>query len=302
MAENVVVDDDKQANLAFAEGFDGESPAEKPATPAVEPKVEAKPEPKVEPKIEAKAPVEVKPAAPAPKYVQLTQEQFDSLQAAAAKTAGIEAQLSKVFGTVGNMKQVVDRLQAATPAGMSIEIPRDAFAEMEKDFPELAKHTRDGLEKVLKNIKGTGQATAAAPDPEAVNRLVRDATIGYELEALTDAHPTWREIVGVVDKDGKHDTNNVFRKWLAKQPVEYQHKINTTNSATIIAKSIDKFLTATAAPVQPTPKPAPKIAARVDRIRAAIQPRGDGGQPASSKTADDDFKSGFQQEYQSRVG
>lgn len=307
MVDNVVVDDDKQANLAFAEGFDEESPAEEVlAKTEVAPKVEAKQEPKIEPKVEAKAPVEEKSAVPAPKFVQITQEQFDSLLASAKKTEGIEAQLSKVFGTVGNMKQVVDRLQAATPAGMSIEIPKDAFAEMEKDFPELAKHTRDGLEKVLKNIKGTGPATGATIDPEAVQKVVNAAYARAETQrqvnALDRAHPTWREIVGAVDGHDKHDPNNPFRKWLAKQPAEYQHKINSTDFADDITDAINKFLAATKAPVQPAPKTAPKIAARKDRIQAAMQPKGDGGQPAPRNSADDDFKSGFQEETRRFVG
>ncbi len=283
-------DADKQADEAFASGFVLETPPAKPAVP--EPATEAKPEPKVEPKAETK--VAPKTEAKAPKYVQITQEQFDSLQAAATKTTAIEGQLSKVFGTMGDMQQIVKKLQSATPAGMSIEIPKDAFAEMERDFPELAAHLRAGLEKSLKGVRGTADGVAA--DPDAVGKLVDEKTAKLQIEALEDAHPTWREIVGAVGSDGKHDPENPFRKWLATQPAEYQAKINATNSATVITRAIDKFIAAKAALPKTPATPAPKVAARNDRIRDAIQPRGDGGQPAPP--AKDDFAEGFRQEYQ----
>jgi len=296
----VETDDNKQADLDFATGFTQDAPTDATA-PAAEPKPTAKPAPKAEAKTEAKveAKVEAKPSAP--KYVQITQDQLDSLQAAAGKTASIEAQLSKVFGTMGDMQQVVRKLQAATPAGMSIEIPNDAFAEMEKDFPELATRMRDALEKVLKNVRGTAPSSAE-PDPEAVGKLVDSKAIKREIEALDDVHPTWRAIVGAVDATGQHDPNNPFRKWLATQETAYQTKINATNSAAVISRALDKFIADTKPASKVEPKSAPKIAARVDRIRAAIQPKGDGGQPPAPKTADDDFNAGFQQEYRGAVG
>lgn len=284
------VDADAQADSDFSAGFTLDSPpAEIPAPiePASKPESVADPAPEV--------PVTAEVAQP--KHVQLTQEQFDSLQANATKTAAIEAQLSKVFGTMGDMQQVVRKLQTATPAGMSIEIPKDAFTDMEKDFPELATLTRTGLEKALKGIRGTGANAAETPDPESIQRLISAAIAKREVTMLTDTHPNWREIVGAVETPGTHNTENGFRKWLATKDAAYQHKINATESARVIAEAIDKFETETAARPRPAPNPAPKIAARADRIREAIQPKGDGKQPAPSKTADDDFNEGYRERF-----
>lgn len=284
---DIADDDDKQFDAGFAEG----SP---PPETAVE--ITAKPPVEVPPKVGPKPAAEVvaaKVEPEAPKYVQITQEQFDGLQAAASKTVTMETQFSKVFGTLGNMQQVVNKLQAETPRGMTVELPADVVSEMEKDFPELAAHFRSGLEKALKGIRGTGPASASASpaaDPEAVQKLVSTIALRHEVEALEDDHPTWREIVGTVDNEGRHDPNNEFRKWLATQPAAYQQKINAANSARVIGNAIDKYLASKAAPA---PKPAPKIAARTDRIRAAIPPRGDGGHQAPANSADDDFRAGF---------
>lgn len=278
--------DADQDDQDFASGFNNTPPPDTAAAPKPDVKPVAKPETK-----EAVTPA---PKVEAPKYVQLTQEQFDNLQSAAGKVTEVEKQISKLFGTTGDMQQIVKKLQAETPKGMTIDLPADVVSEMEQDFPELAGHFRKSLEKALKGVRGTGAAEAgsAGLDPTAVQNLVREAAIKHEIEALEDAHQDWRTIVGVVDAEGKHDPNNEFRQWLGKQPVEYQTKINATNSAAVVSRAIDKFLASKANPAVQTGQ-TPQIAARRDRLKAAIQPRGDGGQPAPAKSADDDFAEGF---------
>lgn len=293
--------EEKQARDDFSAGYASEQPPPKKTVAAEaepEPKAASEPEPKAETKVEA-------PAAetpPAPKYIQVTQEDWDALKTAANKTAGHETQLSKAFGTLGDLQQIIRKLQSQTPQGLTVELPADVVSEMEDDFPELAGHFKKGLEKALKGIKGTAPAaatttatatTSQTADPEAVQKMVKEAAMTHELEALEDAHPTWRAIVGAVNAEGKYDANNDFRKWLAKEDAAYQQKVNSTNSSAIISRAIDKFQSSkTAAPTTPA-KPAAHIVARNERVRGAIQPRGDGGQPAPTKTADDDFREGF---------
>lgn len=278
--------DDNQDDQDFAAGFNDAPPPETAVAP--------KPEPKTDPKPQTKEAVQDAPKVEAPKYVQLTQEQFDSLQTAAGKVTEVERQISKLFGTTGDMQQIVKKLQAETPKGMSIDLPADVVSEMEQDFPELAGHFRKSLEKALKGVRGTGttESSGAGLDQSAIQNLVREIAIKHEIEALEDAHQDWRTIVGTVDAEGKHDPNNEFRQWLGKQPVEYQTKINATNSAVVVSRAIDKFLASKAKPALPKPQE-PQVAVRRDRFKAAIQPRGDGGQAAPAKSADDDFAEGF---------
>ena len=276
--------DEQDEVSEMSAGFDAEAP-EAAATEPVQPDTK-KEDPKPEPAPAA-------PVAEGPKYVQITEEQYARLNAAADETASLKQQMSKAFGTMGNLQQVMNRLQSATPAGASVEISAEDFAELAEDFPELATHTRAGLERILKrmNVRGTGEASAI--DPQAIGRAVRDARQVDELEALDDLHPGWRDIVGRAE-----DADNAFRKWLVQQPQAYQDRINSTQSASITARAIDQFKAASAAAkptAQPQPQhPAPRIAARKDRFQAAIQPRGAGGPPSpSSNSADDEFQAGF---------
>lgn len=245
-------------------------------------------------------PAAVKPQAPAaepkaPEYVQLTREQFSTFEAASRKTLSMEQQLQKAFGTLGSLQKTFNELKTGTPRGAPIEIPKDAFTELETDFPELAKHMRAGLEKTLRGATGTGPANAEI-DPEKLRELVAEHAAKLrtdaEIEALEDAYPEWRGIVGAVDTSAgqQPDPNNPFRKWLAGKDEAYRARINGTTSASVLTRAIQLFEAETKA--EPTPKPK-QAQQRQAQLRAAVQPRGDGGQAAATASDDDDFEAGF---------
>jgi hypothetical protein len=238
-----------------------------------------------------------KPAAaapPPPEYVRLTRIQFDALNASAARTAGFEAQLSKAFGAIGGVQKVLSDLRSGSNA-RRFEIPKDAFAGMERDFPELAEHTRAALEATLRGA--TGFAGGADIDPEQMTRLITEhaakARTEAEIESLEDEYPTWRAIVGQVDISKQQpDKNNPFRKWLATKDSPYQLKLNSTNSAAVISRAIRTFQAETKA----TGAAAPSLRAQLQaaRIKGAVQPRGDGGHVEPSlSSAQDQFEAGF---------
>lgn len=300
MAErDVAVDDDAQANLDLLSGFETDPPP--PAPPA---QGEAPPETPKAPETKPIKAKEVEPAKPAPaaapsapEYVQLTKDEHATLTAAAAKTAGFEAQLSKAFGTIGNMQQIVNKLQSQTPSGEKVEVPKVAFAKLRESFPEVADLLEADMAENLKGLRGTG-SDDAKPEPVVDQAALKTAAEAIDtqrqIENLEDQHPTWREIVGAVS-DGKFDPNNEFRKWLATQPVEYQTKVNETRSAGVLSRAIDKFQASLKPATPPAPAvPDPKDAARRGRIEGAVQPRGDGGQPPPAKTAKDEFQEGFE--------
>lgn len=243
-----------------------------------EPKPVAKPEPK---------------PADKPEYVQLTKQQFERLEKAAKLTDDIEGKFSKAFGTIGDVQKIVRTLQSQTPRGNAVKIPVDAFAAMEKDFPELAQHTRAALEATLKGMEGTGGSSAHV-DVAEFERKVEERVLRLASEDLEDEYPDWQKIVGAVDirKGEKPDENNPFRKWLATKDKTYQDRINAANSAGVITRAIRAFKSETkTAPAAPA-KPNAQAEARASRIQEAVRPKGDGGQPPV-KNADDEFEAGF---------
>lgn len=298
--KETVTDGGEQEDRDFSAGFD-DTP---PAAPAADKQPEGKTgedDTGVEPKAPASEPA---PQAPTPpEYVQITKEQFETLQGAAAETATLKQRLDKAFGQMGGIQRIIQELQQATPKGDAIELPADVVSELETEFPELAGGVKAALTKAMKGLRGTGPGKAADVDMDAIKAVITDSlktsAVERELEALEDAHPDWRKIVGADRKDEDPiDETLPYRVWLKSQPDDYQAKINNSRNALVISRSIDLFQKHQAAQAkpasQPTPKqPDPKAEARKNRVEASLQPRGDGGQPGPAKTPVDDFEAGF---------
>lgn len=268
--------DDARDRAEFGSGFTGKE-AEKPpakaedARPAREPHKETPRETPSE-----------------PEYAQLTKDELASLKAAAAEVSSLRKQALSAFGSIGNLQTAVNALKSQTPRGGKIEISKEAFAEMERDFPELANSTRAALEKALSGVTGTGSTEA---DDTKLTRMLAEHSSAREVEALEDAHPDWRDIVGAVDVTKEQpNPDNLFRKWLAGKDATYQARVNGTESAAVITRAINLFQRETKAPAKPASTSAD---ARREQIRGAVQPKGDGAPPTSRKTDEDEFQAGF---------
>jgi hypothetical protein len=235
------------------------------------------------------APVVADPApAPEPKYVQITEEDFARLNSGVASVAEIKSALEKqigtAFGKMGGIERTLTQLRTATPAGQAVEFTDDMAAELMEEFPEVGAVTVKAIKKFAEKLKGVGPAASAGPDAGQVEQLVQARLVAAQAEELEDLHPDWRAVVGA------QDSNNEYRQWLAKQPDDYQRKLNSTNSAGVIARSISRFNEAKTAAA--TPAPTPNTTVRKDIVRDAVTPRGTGGHPPGPN-ADDEFNAGF---------
>lgn len=270
--------DDAQADADFGSGFAGEGKTDTkpPANGKAEPAQDA-------------APVE---AEPAPEVVSITRKEWDEIKAAASRTASYDSQFSKLFGTLGNVTKQLQTFQTKAtpetpPPARKVEISKAAFAEMEKDFPELAQQTKAALEAALSERNG------AEIDATKIEGMLASHTARREIEALEDAYPDWRKIVGAVDVSRETpDPDNAFRKWLAGKDEAYQNRINGSESAAVIGRAIRLFQKESA-PAPAKPAPTPRNNAQADRIRAAVQPRGDNAGAGAAKTDQDEFEAGF---------
>jgi hypothetical protein len=219
------------------------------------------------------------PEAPeAPKYVQITEDDLKQLQAGVAGLAEIRETMGKrfdtAFGKLGGVERTLSQLTSA-PTGIAVELNDDIVSDMAEDFPELAAAQLKTLQKFAQTIKMPAAVAPTSPSVDIEEQL-QSRIIALETEALEDEYPDWRNTVG------GPDSNTEYRKWLSTQDAAYQQRLNTTNSAAIISRSISKFLA--------TNKPKPS--ARQSVIRDAVTPQGDGGNPTGT-SAIDEFNAGF---------
>ena len=227
---------------------------------------------------DATLPTPVETPAPednAPKYVQITEDDLKQFQANAAGLAEMRDVVGKrfdtAFGKLGGVERTLTELTATSKMGVAVDLTDDVVADMAEDFPELAAVQLKTLRKFAQTLK----VPAAVSAPVDIEHQLQARLIALETEALEDEYPEWRTTVGTPDSD------NDYRKWLSSQDKGYQQKLNTTNSASVISRSIAKFM---------SNKPAPS--ARQSLIRDAITPRGDGG-GISNTDALDEFNAGF---------
>ena len=288
--DDTPLDGGKEAEAAFAGGFP--EPVEKPADKAAttQPAKPDKPEPAATPRVEA--------TPEPPKYVQVTEAEWAEVKAAAAKTASYDTQLARAWGTLGNITKQLNDARAKEAAGQpgaaaavarKIEVSKDHFAAMSRDFPELAEQVRAAMEATLAGLPGSG---GDAQDPAKLESLIAARETKRELAILNARHPDWREIVGAVDSStGQPPPDTPFRKWLATKDQAYQDQVNSSELADVIGLSIRRFQRETAASAKPAATP--RDTARADRIRDAITPRGDNQGAGPRNTSEEAFASGF---------
>ena len=282
--EVLTEDDEAKAAAEFDSGFTGK-PIEAPKDVAVD----------------AEKETVVAEKTPEVKYVQITEADFAEFKSLSTQMAEFKADntkaLDKVFGKQGGLERTLATMQAATPTGFAVDVTDDVVADLQTSFPELGGLTLKAFKSFASKLKGTG----AAADPEAVSKAVTSGLVALQIEALEEDFPDWRATVGPVGED------NPYRKWLATQPADYQKRLSTTNSASVIGKSLTKFAEVNAAAQAATDKAAAEkaaadkvaadkaaaAAARQKRLDGAVVSRGAGGNVAGGKSDQEEFEAGF---------
>lgn len=226
-------------------------------------------------------------AAPvAPKYVQVTEEEWSRVSSSAAKidevTATLGKRLDDARGEMGGLKRRLSELQTVTPKGESVQLGDDDFAELKGEYPELGELTVKGLNRVLGKLKGTGT------DPAAIEKAVaplRD-------DMLEMAFPGWKDEVRTPD----------FKDWLTGQD-ETVKALAASDSHADAARLLRKFTTRTkteaakpaaarAARTPAAPAASAQPSMRSRQIAAAVAPRGDSAAPPST-SGKTPFQAGF---------
>lgn len=224
----------------------------------------------------------------APKYVQVTEDEWNSLKASAAKVTQIEATLEKSMGTAFGKIGGIERTLKELDSGAKIEVPDDDIKALnDGGFPELAKAL--GQLKNLRSLPGGGGVAADKIEELVQQRLapaleqVHTSRVKLETRYLTTAHPDWQQI----DKDP------AFSAWTNSLPAEEQQALVKASNEWD-AEAISTFMTRfkehrkAKAPAPPAPRASDT---RRSRMQAAVTPRGSGAPAADS---DDEFEAGYQ--------
>jgi hypothetical protein len=264
----------------MTEGFQAATPTEIPSLVPTTPHATVTP---------TEPPPETTPPPEPPKLAEITEEQFTNLLNAAKEVDNLKdalhRQMGGVHGKMGGLEKMLKDMQAATPAGQSLEVTSAHFEEMTKEFPDLVDMTVKGLNRALKTVRGTAPPVvdfdakvnegikAALPD---VVRTVKQETT---LELMTTLLPDWETTV--------HSPE--YLAWLTTQPQAYQDTINNSWKIPEVKGSIEKFTTFHAEQAASTkPKPTTPTEKPKSRLAAAVTPKSAGGGTGPTVTTEED--------------
>lgn len=202
-----------------------------------------------------------------------TEEQIRDAIAKAAEIDKLREQLPRVFGTLGSMKQSLDQLRNQPRASAQVQISKDKFARLSKEFPEMAELIAQDLSEALGSVSGP------SVDPQEIRseleKVKTELKQESEAKLLTVMHKDWRDVVKSQD----------FAQWTQTLPEEDRNELGNSWDATFIGDKLTEFKAwkdKTVASQQVKQK----------RLEAAITPKG-GAAMSSTQTEMDAFLSGF---------
>lgn len=217
-------------------------------------------------------------ASPAPKFRQITEEEWTEIQSRAAAAETLKATLEKVsgtaFGKIGGIERTLAQLQAGGIGEVSVE----DFTKLRDEFPDLAEMLVEGLNGALKKAPRGQQQPAPVDFSEIESKFntvlaerLDAQELAFETRLLATRHRDWREVASTPE----------FDAWKATKPIEYQQKLAGRDSD-FIADALTEFKAT---------RKAGNDSLRRSRIAAAETPRGSGGNTAAD--AEDPFMAGL---------
>lgn len=173
---------------------------------------------------------------------------------------------SKVFGSLGAMRQKIDALQR----GGARQLSHDDFAELNAEYPDFAPLLVAGLNRALAGQPAVSQEVQPPEQqPSAPVRTVDDVALAQEELAIS--HGDWKD---VVQTEG-------FQKWKASLSPQRKKVLDNSWNVAVLSRVLDEYK-ATLAPKK----------ARQERLEAAITPRGV-QRSTPAQTIEDAFLAGF---------
>jgi hypothetical protein len=272
--------EDAALEAAFTEGF------EKPATVTDQPTATP---PADEDGLAAEA---TEPEKPAPKYRQITEEEFAQLTERLNLVDSVGKRADTALGKIGGLERTFRELQASTPAGQAVELSDEDMAELKENFPELAGMMKSTLTKALSKIRGTG-----APAPSVDLDSLRTE---FEAKLIEERTKTLNRVMDSLDRTWRKDVNSQeWKDWISKKSEEDQKAINESEEPSFVLDKLKEFRTdlEAAKKAQPSPK-TPETRedpaeARRRRLRAGAQPRSAGDSGPSGDDEEAAFQAGY---------
>lgn len=192
----------------------------------------------------------------------------DQIKEAFATIDSLKQRESKVFGSLGSMKQTLDsiRTQQQAPA---VKVTPDSFKRLSKEFPEIAQMLAEDLGESF-------SGSAPVFDDTKIDERIQTSNKAIESKLLTIQHRDWKTVTQSDD----------FRGWKDSLPPATKAELESSWDAEFLGEKISEFKEWKA-------KASQSKQVNRQRLEAAIPPKSGNasGKPALSET--DAFAAAF---------
>lgn len=218
---------------------------------------------------------EPEPEPEPPKLIAgYTEEEIKALLQKAGEVDRLKERESKVFGSLGALRQAVDALkvqpsqQAAAPVNIALK-------RLSQEYPEMAESLMEDLRESL-----SGGVAGQSFDPVAVDRIVsrklEDTSKSYEMKLLSVMHPDWKAIPASPE----------FEQWKGTLSPDELQVVNDSWDAIAVGDTLTKFKAWKTQTSQAKQN-------RQSRLEAAATPTRGARTPTPSLTEHDAFVAGW---------
>lgn len=218
---------------------------------------------------------ETEPEPPAKELIAgMTEDEVKALLQKAAEVDKLREAQSKVFGTLGALRQTIDALRnQPAPTAAALQLTKDKLKRLGESFPELAEMLAEDL---------SGALTVQSIDPSAFERVVESKLHErlnaqqqvFETKLLSAMHPDWRHVASSPE----------FAQWKSGLDPETTAQLDSSWDAVFIGSKLTEFKNWKA-------QQAKSQLSKTKRLEAAVAPKGAAKPPVL--TDEDAFIAGF---------
>lgn len=175
----------------------------------------------------------------------------------------------KIFGKLGQLEQLIKDSVSSPVKDLSIE----SFAELNEDYPDIAEHLINGLNRVLTERRVIEQAPidTTAFDAAVSARLALQEH-EFKRMLIQVQHPDYNEIL----------TSEDFENWKNAQDETFKQEASRTQDISFAIKAITSFKEFQQAKSQKTQQ-------KQNRLQAAVGPKTSSPSSQRTRTQEDPF-------------
>lgn len=148
-----------------------------------------------------------------------------------AAVEALKQRESKIFGSMGALKQSVDSIRNQQTTSAPVKFTPDKLKRLSKEFPEIAQMLAEDLSEALPSSGPSATVNFDEMVEQKVQTRLSEASRALETRLLSMQHRDWQQVV----------QSSEFTGWKETLPEEVKSELDNSWDATFIGEKISEF-------------------------------------------------------------